>query len=60
MEVMSTFELGCTIFSLGHLKTISFQMFWEEFMISYMDFSLQIGVVEVKCTHSSTSTCRST
>lgn len=50
MEVLSSFELNRTILSLGHRKTISFQMSGEEFMMSYMDFSMQMGSVDVDYT----------
>lgn len=43
IDVMSSFELNHTIPSLGHRETISFQMFSEQYMMSYKDFFCMDG-----------------
>lgn len=50
MEVMSSFELDCTIISLGHLETISLLMFGELYMMSYKNFSIRMGLIDVEYT----------
>lgn len=51
MEVMSSFELDRTIINLGHQETISFQMFREEYMMSYTDFSIRMGLIDMEYTY---------
>lgn len=48
MEVMSLFELDQTIISLRLRETISFQMFGEEYLMSFMNFSMRMGLVDVE------------
>lgn len=48
LEVMSSLELDRTIISLSHHDTISFQMFRVEYLMSYTDFSVAMGLVDVE------------
>lgn len=48
MEVMILFELDQTIISLRLRETISFQMFGEEYLMSFMNFSMRMGLVDVE------------
>lgn len=48
VEVMSSFKLDRTIINLGHHETISIQMFGVEHLMSYMEFSMAMGPVDVE------------
>lgn len=50
MEVISSFELGQTTVNLGHQEMISFKMFGKEYLMSYTNFSLRMGLVDVEYT----------
>lgn len=50
LKVMSSFELDQMITSLSPLETISFQMFGAEYLMSYMDFSMVMGLINVEYT----------
>lgn len=50
MEVMSYFELDRTIINLGHQEMISFQIFKEKYMLSYTDFLVRMGLLDVEYT----------
>lgn len=65
LEVMSSFELDQMITSLSHHETISFQIFIVEYLMSYVEFSVAMGLLTWSTlaqdhTPSSTLTCRST
>lgn len=75
LEVMSSFELDMIIISLSNHDTINFQIFEVEYLMSYMEFSVVMGLVTIEYTRtksysqlyvnmpvhlSSMSTCRET
>lgn len=49
--MISSFELDKMIISLIHHETISFQMFDMEYLMSYIEFSMVMGLVDVEYTH---------
>lgn len=51
MEVMNSFELDRMVISLSRWETISFQMFCEEHLMSFTDFSMRIRLVDVEYAH---------
>lgn len=48
---MSSFELDMIIISLNNHDTINFQIFEVEYLMSYMEFSVVIGLVTIEYTH---------
>lgn len=50
MEVMSSFKLDWMIISLNYCQTISFQMFGWEYQMSYTEFSVVMGLINVEYT----------
>lgn len=50
LEVISSFKLDRMIISLSHHKTIIFQMLRVKYLMSYMDFSMAMGLVDVEYT----------
>lgn len=51
IEVMSLFELDRMIISLSHHETVIFEMFGDEYQMSYKEFSLAMGLVNVEYAH---------
>lgn len=51
MKVMTSFKLDRNIISLGHRETISFYKFGEKYMMSYIDFFVRMGLINVEYTN---------
>lgn len=47
LEVMSSFELDRMIINLSYHKTISFLMFMVEYLMSYTNISIVMGLLDV-------------
>lgn len=44
---MSSFELDLIVISLSCWETISFLMLGDEYLMSFMDFSMRMGLIDV-------------
>lgn len=48
--MMSSFELDRMIIGLSHHETISFQMFEVDYLMSYTEFSVAMGLNDMEYT----------
>lgn len=48
IKVMSLFELDWTVISLSQRETINFQMFCEEYVMSFTDLSMRMELIDME------------
>lgn len=47
MEVLSIFELDWALVDFHQGGSIRFQMFWEQWSLSYTEFALLLGIFDI-------------